>query len=1004
MQDAIQILHQYWTGRGCILVQPFNTEVGAGTMNPATILRVLGPEPWHVAYVEPSVRPDDSRYGDNPNRLQTHTQYQVILKPDPGDPQELYLGSLRALGIDIEAHDVRFVEDNWAQPAIGAWGLGWEVWLDGMEITQFTYFQQVGGQNLDPVAVELTYGLERILMAVQGVTHFKDIQYATGISYGEAFGQSEYEMSRYYLDDADVDTNRTLFDLYTREAARLVELRLPVPAHTYVLKSSHAFNVLDARGAVSTTERARAFSTMRRLARDVCALWAERRAELGHPLGRADGVAVPALVPTPDAADAEPVRPVTAQTFALEIGVEELPPHVVSATVEAVRAAVVEGLGRTRLDHGAVTVDGTPRRVVVIVEAVAPREPDAQELAKGPKWAAAFDADGQPTPALRGFLRGRSAEPGDVVKAQIGGNDHAAVAVTRTGRDVLDVLAALIGDVVTGLRADKNMRWGDPRLTFSRPIRWLVALWGPVVVPAQVSGLTTGRTTYLHRTDARPFVPVATAGDLRGVLAGRGIEVDFARRREVVVAEASRLAGGVGGSVDVEGEAALVDEIANLVEQPHPILGSFDPRYLELPEQVLTTVMRKHQRYLPVRDADGNLLPSFVTMANGDCDDKVVAAGNESVLRARCEDASFFWRADLAVPLADFRARLSALTFEDRLGSVADRADRIRDVSARLAGAGAVAADAADRAVVARAGALAKFDLATQTVVESSSLAGYMAREFALRAGEPAEVAEALAGMEQPRTAGGAVPSTLPGALLSLADRLDLLAAMFAIGVQPTGSSDQFGMRRAALGVVAVLRAVPGLGAVSVRDALDLAAGRLREQVDVDPASTARAAAFTTERFVQQLRDEGVPVALVAAVTPSLDVPGRVGALLAELRALADDARFRSLAAALQRVARIVPAGTAAGFDVALLTDPAEQRLVEALALLEPGVTPSGGPAAFSARAGDLAGAVDAFFEAVLVMAPEPDVRAARLGLLASVLAVAPAVVDWTAVPAAIGL
>ena len=210
---------------------------------------------------------DDSRYGENLNRLQTHTQFQVILKPDPGNPQELYLESLEALGIDIRAHDIRFVEDNWAQPAIGAWGLGWEVWLDGMEITQFTYFQQVGGQNLDPVSVELTYGIERIMMALQGVTHFKDMEYASGISYGEAFGQSEYEMSRYYLDDADIQTNRDLFERYTAEAQRLIDVRLPVPAHTYVLKSSHAFNVLDSRGAISTTERAKAFGMMRRLAR-----------------------------------------------------------------------------------------------------------------------------------------------------------------------------------------------------------------------------------------------------------------------------------------------------------------------------------------------------------------------------------------------------------------------------------------------------------------------------------------------------------------------------------------------------------------------------------------------------------------------------------------------------------------------------------------------------------------------------------------------------------------
>jgi glycyl-tRNA synthetase len=281
MQDALIRLTEYWSSNGCVITQPMNTEVGAGTLNPATALRVLGPEPWRVAYVEPSVRPADSRYGDNPNRLQTHTQFQVILKPEPGDAQELYLGSLAALGIDLGRNDVRFVEDNWASPALGAWGLGWEVWLNGLEITQFTYFQQSGGFDLDPVSVELTYGMERIIMALQGVTHFKDITYAPGISYGEVFGQAEYEMSRYYLDEADIDTNRTLFQAYEREARRLTAARLPVPAHGYVLKCSHTFNVLDARAVIGATERARAFARMRTLAHEVAKLWIQRHQELG---------------------------------------------------------------------------------------------------------------------------------------------------------------------------------------------------------------------------------------------------------------------------------------------------------------------------------------------------------------------------------------------------------------------------------------------------------------------------------------------------------------------------------------------------------------------------------------------------------------------------------------------------------------------------------------------------------------------------------------------------
>ncbi|MEU8614137.1 glycine--tRNA ligase subunit alpha, partial [Actinoplanes sp. NPDC048791] len=318
MQDALARLTAYWTDQGCLVVQPMNTEVGAGTLNPATFLRVLGPEPWRVVYVEPSVRPDDSRYGENPNRLQTHTQLQVILKPDPGNPQELYLGSLTALGIDVAAHDVRFVEDNWASPALGAWGLGWEVWLDGLEITQFTYFQQAGGINLDPPSVEITYGIERIIMALQGVTHFKDIAYAEGVSYGEVFGQAEYEMSRYYLDDADVATNRQLLELYAAEAQRLIDEGLPVPAHTYVLKCSHAFNVLDSRGAVSTADRAAEFARMRRLAGDDARLWMARRDELGHPLGM--------VSPLPPAAafEATPAGD-TPRTLVFEVGTEEMP-------------------------------------------------------------------------------------------------------------------------------------------------------------------------------------------------------------------------------------------------------------------------------------------------------------------------------------------------------------------------------------------------------------------------------------------------------------------------------------------------------------------------------------------------------------------------------------------------------------------------------------------------------------------------------------------------------
>ena len=1021
MQDALRKLSDYWTEKGCLTVQPFNTEVGAGTMNPATVLRVLGPEPWDVAYVEPSVRPDDSRYGENPNRLQTHTQFQVILKPEPGDPQEQYLGSLQALGIDLAAHDVRFVEDNWAQPAIGAWGLGWEVWLDGMEITQFTYFQQVGGHNLDPIPVELTYGMERILMAVQGVTHFKDIVYATKpdgsvITYGEAFGQSEHEMSRYYLDDADVATNRALYESYVAEATRMVEARLPVPAHVYILKSSHAFNVLDARGAISTTERAQAFATMRRLMREVATLWIERREELGLPLLRAEEAPTLKAVP---AADDTPL-PTEPQTLAFEIGLEELPPHVVADTIEQVRAALTDKLGATRLAHGAIRVDGTPRRIVAIVEAVAAEEPDATRQVKGPKWAAAYDAFGAPTKALEGFVRGQKATLDQVVKAEIGGNEHAVIEVGQQGRPALEVLSGVLAEVVLGLRAEKNMRWCDPELSFSRAIRWLVALWGPVVVPVHVSALTAGRATYVLRGAERPWVDVATAADLERTLAENGIETAMAARRASVVEQAQRLAAGVGGTVDVEGDAAVVDEITNLVEAPHGILGGFDQRYLELPDRILVTVMRKHQRYLPVRSSTATdagegstLLPYFVTMANGDCADDVVRRGNESVLRARYEDALFFWNADLKTDSVEtFIPGLEKLTFENRLGSVGLRARRIRGIAQALAELLATRGEALDpqqRATLARAGELAKFDLATQLVVEMSSLAGFVAKEYAARKGEPEAVATALAEMEQPHTAADAVPASVPGALLALGDRFDLLMAMFALGAKPTGSSDPYGLRRAALGVVRILREGVGGGALAsltLRDGLEAAAARLREQgVEASEEAIAAAAEFTIGRLEQMLRDEGVSAALVQVVLPSAQQPSEVALLLDQIAGLRDDADFRALVTAVQRIDRIVPPGTAATYDAALLTEPAEEGLRTALEAFRSGplgaVPPSLPAYAEAGRA--LVDPVNRFFDDILVMAPDPALKAARLGLLAAVRATAAEGVDWRALDIALG-
>lgn len=990
MQQVILRLQEFWAGRGALIAQPFNTEVGAGTANPATALRVLGPEPWIVAYVEPSVRPDDARYGENPNRLQTHTQFQVILKPAPPDPQEIYLESLAALGVDVAEHDVRFIEDNWASPALGAWGLGWEVWLDGLEITQFTYFQQAGGLTLNPISVELTYGLERIVMALQGKRHFTEIQYNDHLSYGDVYLQTEYEMSRYYLDDADVELNRRLFADFAAEARRLLEAKLPVAAYTYVLKCSHAFNVLDARGAISTTERARSFGLMRQLTKDSSQLWVARREELGFPLGVPENAPEPSPEPLPDVTAHEPLL--------IEIGFEELPWADVRRATATVRAAVEGVLADTSLEHGPVVVKATPRRVVVMVESVAPMEADRQVAVRGPKVAAAYDEEGAPTQALEGFLRGQGATLHDVITIRKDSAEHVAVQRTIAGRNSPGVAAAAATAAVRALHADRNMRWGDPELSYSRPVRWLLVFLGEHAVSTVVSRLKSDVQTRLQRTSTPQSLTITSARGYEELLASHDIVLDREVRRERVVSRAREAAASVDGHIDANAEAGLIDEITDIVEDPRVVLGSFEPRFLELPQSVLSTVMRKHQRYLPVLDANGRLLPNFVTFANGACNTDLVRAGNESVIRARYEDASFFWQADLAVLPQTFRSRLVNLAFEERLGSLDNRVGRIARLSESLSETACLSE--AERGVVRRAAQLNKFDLASQMVVELSSLAGTMARIYAERAGESPAVAQALEEAEMPRTSTSELPTTRPGAIVALADRADLLTGMYAIGAIPSGTSDPYGVRRAAIGLIRILRAFPEFGTVSVRELIARAADELAEfGVETPDGVVDQAAAFVALRYEQLLLDSGTPHNLVRAVLPLADQPARADAALAELATVVGDARGPALIGAIQRAQRILPPvveGFAEQPEPTALLEPAEQRLVDVLDHLENVLADRhAGPLTLLELAGALPPSLEEFFDNVRVLDDDPAVRTRRLALVIRVVALG-GLLDWS--------
>jgi len=783
-QSIIITLEKFWAERGCLIWQPYNHQVGAGTMNPATTLRVLGPEPWNVAYVEPSIRPDDGRYGQNPNRLQQHYQYQVILKPDPGNPQELYLQSLEALGINPREHDIRFVEDNWESPALGAWGLGWEVWLDGQEITQFTYFQQAGGLTCDPVSVELTYGLERIAIALQRIKGFREIQWTDGITYGDVNLQAEEEHSKYYFEIADVERLRQMFALYEAEFRAAVNAGLVLPAYDYVLKCSHTFNVLDTRGAVGVTERAGFFGKMRAMTREVAEAYVEQRKRLEYPFLKDEQGTRKKLVIT------NYQLPITnrPQTLLFEIGAEELPAGDLDSALAQLRELAPKMLAEARLTHAGAQVFGTPRRQTVLVRELAPRQLDAERVVKGPAADRAFDKDGKPTPAAIGF-----AKKNNVPVESLETRDNYVVAVIREmGKPAAEALADLLPKLIAAIKFEKTMRWNGSGVAFSRPIRWMVALLGSGVVPFEYAGVESGRVTRGLRPFGSPEIGIESADHYLDAIRSHGIVIDSTERSALIEKEVKRLAASIGGEASIQPE--LLAEVTNLVESPTPLIGEFESEYLALPDDVLISVMKKHQRYFPVTQ-NGKLMARFAAVRNGDeAHLDLVREGNEHVIRARFADANYFVREDVKQPLEAFRPKLSKLTFQTKLGSMLDKSERIHKLAGTLATM--LALDGNEKKDALRAAFLCKADLATHMVVEMTSLQGIMGGEYARRSGESEAVAAAIGEQYQP------VPKGKLGVAVSLADRLDSLAGLFAAGLIPSGAKDPFGLRRAALGVV----------------------------------------------------------------------------------------------------------------------------------------------------------------------------------------------------------
>ena len=1004
-QDVLLGLQEFWARQGCIIWQPHHTEVGAGTFNPATFLKVLGPDPWKVAYVEPSIRPTDGRYGENPYRLGHYYQYQVILKPCPDNIQDLYLASLEHLGIELAKHDVRFVEDDWESPTLGAWGLGWEVWIDGMECTQFTYFQQVGGIDLDPVSVELTYGTERLAMYLQGVDDVFDLEWVPGVTYGDVYKSNEVQWSVYNFDVADISVLQRAFTDHERECERCLERGLVRPAYDFVLKSSHMFNLLDARGAISVTERTGYIARVRNLARKVAEGYVSQLDGAGAVAEPGEaGVPVAGGTATGGWAAAEgdawfPPESREGRDFLMEIGVEEMPASACRAAIDLLPERVAGLFGaegvEVRPEHVKVMV--SPRRIGVLIRDVPGEQVPREIVQRGPALEAAFDAEGNPTKAAEGFARAKGVSAKDLEVREEAGRRSVYYVTRSESRPTAGLLPDICLKIVRDMYFPKNMRWGDRDLRFSRPVRWLVALWGEAVIPFGVAGLTSGRTSHGHRW-LGGAVDIGSPADYVEALRSVAVMVDHREREQLIWTELERVAGEHGlEATDPNGK---IKEVLFLVELPAVAHGSFAQHHLALPSEVLVTAMQSHQRYFPLVDENGALSNRFLYVTNGDpAWVRQITLGNERVLRGRIEDAEFSFEKDKVVGLEQMAAQLGKIVFHEKAGSMKDKTQRLVALTGYLADVTGAPGEARERAL--EAARLAKADQVSVMVREFADLEGVMGQTYALMDGHHPEVAQALREQFLPDAAGGAVPVTAPGALLATAEKVDNISAAFACGEPPSGSKDPYGLRRAAAGMVAIAAHHGRHYDVDARvgrayDGLERFPG-LVERAVVVPEATA----FILERLAKNLTDEGLGRDTVDAVLPTsrdfLDLRARALAMH-ECRSSALWEDVVTVFARPSNLARKLPAaaGVVAVVDPAATISPTLFG-VEAEAVLFAAWQEAAGRvdrAVGERRYGDalavLAGlrpAVDRYFDDVLVMAEDETIRLNRLRQLAAIAA-----------------
>ncbi|WJH33040.1 glycine--tRNA ligase subunit beta [Paenibacillus sp. CC-CFT747] len=677
-----------------------------------------------------------------------------------------------------------------------------------------------------------------------------------------------------------------------------------------------------------------------------------------------------------------------AKDLLLELGMEEIPSRFVRGAMEQLADKVGKWLTESHIPYEALQSYGTPRRIAVLVRGLAEKQEDRHEEAKGPSRKIALDDKGEWSKAALGFARSQGVDPAELYFKELGGVEYVHAAKSSIGGETAALLESGLAPIITSMTFPKNMRWGSQELRFVRPIRWMAALFGEQVVPFEIAGVPSGRVTHGHRFLGGE-VELSSAGDYVSALKEQFVYADVEERQALILDQINRLASEKGWSIPIKDD--LLEEVLFLVEYPTALFGSFNPDFLHIPKEVLITSMREHQRYFPVLDSEGRLLPHFVTVRNGNAESlELVARGNEKVLRARLSDARFFYEEDQKMSIDSALSRLESIVFHEELGTIGDKVRRIRDISLSLAEW--LKVTDLDKANVERTAAIAKFDLVSQMVYEFPELQGVMGEDYARKAGEREEVARAVFEHYQPRFSGDAVPSGLAGAVVSIADKIDTIVGCFSIGIIPTGSQDPYALRRQAAGIVQILLEKKFSCSLSKLFEITLdvhqKAGLLKRSEQEIRNNLYDFFALRVKNVLseRQVRYDIAEAVMASSIDDIASVVRRADALTAQTA----NAGFKTAVESFSRVNNLAAKAESADVDPALFTDPAEGALFKAYQRAHADyvrVFTEGNEDRALEVLATLEQPITGFFDAVMVMAEDERVKANRLGLLALISA-----------------